>query len=178
MGVLSIVAFIGIIAESKNEMQIKRILDNNLNSINKEHTIIVINNKSIDNIKNVRFETILVITLKEIVNKNNVINELLKNTKYLIINSDMAYESLELINNMKLNVITFGFNQKATITASSVEDNLMMCLQRRIIDINKNILEPQEIVIKTINKKLSNSTHNLMGIASTLLIYGKKEIKI
>ena len=38
-------AFIGIIAESKNEAQIKRILDNNLNSPNKEHTVVIINDK-------------------------------------------------------------------------------------------------------------------------------------
>ncbi len=169
-------AFIGIIAESKNEMQIKRILDCFLNSPNREHTVIIINNKSIDNIKNIRFETILVITLSELTNKEDNINELFENTKYLVINSDMESNGLELINNMKLNVITFGFNQKSTITASSVEENLMLCLQRRLTDINKNTLEPQEIEVKKISKKLSNSSHNLMGIASILLIYGKKEI--
>lgn len=169
-------SFIGVIADSKNEMQIKRTLDNSLNSVNKEHTVITINDKSVDNIKNIRFETILVISLKELVNKFDVINEIFKNTKYLVINSDIDDDSLKLINNTKLNVITFGFNQKATITASSVEDNLMLCLQRKILDINKNILEPQEIEVKVISKKLSNSTHNSMGIASVMLIYGKKEI--
>lgn len=168
-------SFIGVIAESKNEMQIKRILDNNLNSPNKEHTIIVINDKSIENVKNIKFETILVITLDEITNKD-MINELFEKTKYLIINTDMKISNLELINNMKLKVITFGFNQKATITASSVEENMMLCLQRSIVDIKENVIEPQEIEVKIINKKLSNSTHNVMAIASILLIYGKKEI--
>ncbi len=169
-------SFVGVITENKNEIQVKRILDNNLNSINKEHTVITINNKSIDNIKNIRFETVLIISLKELIDKNESINEILKNTKYLIINSDIDNDSLKLINNTTLNVITFGFNQKSTITASSVEENLMLCIQRKIIDINKNILEPQEIKVKIINKRLSNSTHNAMGIASVLLIYGKKEI--
>lgn len=169
-------AFVGIITDSKNEIQIKRILDNNLNTPNKEHTVIVINDKNIDNIRNIRFETILVITLEGLIGKENNINELFENTKYLVINSDMESSNLELINNMKLNVITFGFNQKATITASSVEENLMLCVQRRVIDINKNILEPQEIEVKIVNKKLSNSTHNAMAIASILLIYGKNEM--
>ncbi len=80
---------------------------------------------------------------------------------------------LELINNMKLIVITFGFNQKATITASSVEEELILCLQRKLIDVNKNVLEPQEIGVKKISQ---NNTHNIMGIASILLIYSKKEI--
>ncbi len=169
-------AFIGIIAESKNEMQIKRILDNNLNSPNKENTVIIINDKSIDNIRNIRFETILIMSLEEITEKKEAMNELFKNAKYIVINSDIDNNNLEIINNMKLNVITFGFNQKSTITASSVEENLMLCLQRKIIDINKNVLEPQEIQVKIFNKKLSNNTHNSMGVASILLIYGKKEI--
>ena len=169
-------AFIGIIAESKNEMQIKRILDNNLNSPNKENTVIIINDKSIDNIRNIRFETILIMSLEEITEKKEAMNELFKNAKYIVINSDINNNNLEIINNMKLNVITFGFNQKSTITASSVEENLMLCLQRKIIDINKNVLEPQEIQVKIFNKKLLNNTHNSMGVASILLIYGKKEI--
>ena len=169
-------AFIGVIAESKNEMQIKKIISKNLNSENKEHTVITINSKSIDNIKNIRFETILVISLEELSKKYSAINEILKNAKYLVINSDIDENNLEFINNTKVNAITFGFNQKATITASSVEDNLMLCIQRKIIDVNRNILEPQEIGIKNNGKKLSNSSHNAMGIASILLIYGKKEI--
>ncbi len=168
-------AFIGIIADSKYESEIKRILDNKLNSVNKEHTVILINDKSIDNMKNIRFETILVTGLTRVKDGEEMLNELFKNSKYLIVNADMESD-LEIINNMKLNVITFGFNSKSTITASSVEENLLICLQRKIVDINKNVLEPQEIRVKIENRKLSGCHHNLMGIASVLLIYGKKEI--
>ena len=170
------VAFIGVIADSKNEVQIKRTLDNRLNAKAKEHTVIIINDKSIDNIRNIRFETILVMTLEEIKNNKESINELFTNTKYLVLNADIENDSLDIINNMKLNVITFGFNPKATITASSVEESLMICIQRRIVDVNKNILEPQEISVNIMNKKLINNTHNSMGIVSILLIYGKKDI--
>lgn len=168
-------AFIGIIADSKQESVLKRILDNRLNRINKEHTIIAINDKSIDNIKNIRFETILVMELNKIKDKQKLLNELFKNSKYLVINADMD-SSLEIVNNMKLNIITFGFNSKSTITASSVEENFLICVQRKIENINKEVLEPQEIEVKILEKKLSNSSHNLMGIASILLIYGKNEI--
>ncbi len=168
-------AFIGIIADSKYEIGLKRILDNRLNRVNKEHTIIAINDKSIENIKNIRFETILVIDLKHVKSSEDILNELFKNSKYLVVNADIE-EDLQIINNMKLNIITFGFNSKSTITTSSVENNFLICLQRKIIDINKKILEPQEIEVKVIDKKLSNCTHNLMGIASILLIYGKEEI--
>lgn len=167
-------AFIGIIADIKYETGLKKILDNRLNRLNKEHTIIAINDKNIENIKNIRFETILVIDLKQVKDKFKELNELFKNSKYIVINADIE-EDLKLINNMKLNVITFGFNSKSTITTSSVEDNLI-CLQRKIENISKEILEPQEFEVKIIDKKLSSHHHNLMGIASILLIYGRKEI--
>ena len=168
-------AFIGIISDNQSEKQLKRILDARLNNISKEHTIIVINDKSIENIKNIKFETILVMDLKRVKTRENILNELFKNLKYLVINADME-DSLDVVNNMKLNIITFGFNSKSTITASSVEEEFLICLQRRIIDINGKILEPQEIEVKILNKKLSNNSHNLMGISSMLLIYGKNEI--
>jgi len=102
------------------------------------------------------------------------LNELLKNVKYLAINADME-SSLEVVNNKELNIITFGFNSKATIIASSVEENFIISVQRKIVDINKKTIEPQEIEIKIKEKRLANNSHNLMGVASILLIYGKSE---
>ncbi len=154
---------------------LKRILENKLNSPTKEHTIITINDKSIENIKNIRFETILIMDLAKVENEKGALNELLKNSKYVILNADIE-TNLEEINNIKLNIITFGFNSKSTITASSVEEDFIICLQRKIININKEVIEPQEIEVKIANKKLSSRYHNLMGIASILLIYGKTEI--
>lgn len=154
---------------------LKRILENRLNNVNKEHTIIAINEKNIKNIKNIRFETILVMDLEKVKGYESELDELFKNSKYLSLNADMN-STLEAVNNLKLNIITFGFNSKSTITASSVENNFLICLQRKIININKETLEPQEIEVKVVDKKLSNSSHNLMGIASVLLIYGKNEI--
>ena len=154
-------AFIGIISDSQSEKQLKRILDARLNNISKEHTIIVINDKSIENIKNIKFETILVMDLKRVKTRENILNELFKNLKYLVINADME-DSLDVVNNMKLNIITFGFNSKSTITASSVEEEFLICLQRKIIDINGKVLEPQEIEVKILNKSffcfLNNSS--------------------
>ena len=154
---------------------LKRILDNRLNSKNKEHTVITINDKSINNIKNIRFETILVMDLNKVKQEETILNEIFEKSKYIAINADMN-ETLEILNNMKLNIITFGFNSKSTITASSVEENFIICLQRKIINVNQKIIEPQEIEVKIMERKLSNSSHNIMGIASILLIYGKNEI--
>ena len=166
-------AFIGIIADNKYQMNLKKALDNLLNKLNKEHTIIAIDKTSISNIKNIRFETILVLGIEDVKGQEEILNELFKNSKYLAINADMSH-GLEIINNMKLNIITFGFNSKSTITASSVEENFLICLQRKIIDINKKTLEPQELQLKIPYRRMLNNSHNLMGIASILLIYGKK----
>ena len=48
-------------------------------------------------------------------------------------------------------------------------------MQRKIVDINKKTIEPQEIEVKIKEKRLANNSHNLMGVASILLIYGKSE---
>ena len=168
-------AFIGVISEYQDEKQLKKILNEKLNEEHKEHTIISINDKSIENIKNIRFETILVMDLKRVKTKENILNELFENAKYIVINADME-ESLDMINNMKLNIITFGFNSKSTITASSVEEEILICLQRKIVNIEGKSLETQEIEAKVEDKKLLKNIHNLMGISSILLIYGKNEI--
>ena len=165
-------SFIGIIAEPRDEMKIKKILSKRLNSPNREYTIIAINDKSIENVKNIRFETILVLTLDKVLGKEKILNELFKNCKYLAINADME-NGLKFINDMELRIITFGFNTKSTITASSVEENFLVCLQRNFIDINDKVLEPQEIEVIIDEEKLSKSSHNILGIASILLIYGK-----
>ena len=66
-----------VIAERKNEIQLKRILDTYLNNKLKQHTIIAINDKNIVNIKNIRFETLVVINIKDISYKE-AINDLMK----------------------------------------------------------------------------------------------------
>ena len=106
------------------------------------------------------------------IDKKEFLNEIFKNCKYIAINADMENE-LKFINNMELRVITFGFNPKSTITASSVEENFLVCLQRKFININGDVLEPQEIEVKLNEENLSKSSHNMLGIVSILLIYGK-----
>lgn len=168
-------AFIGVIADSKHELQIKRILESRLNSPNKEYTIVVINEKSISNIKNIRFETILVMDLESVKTEKDSLNEIIKKAKYLILNADLE-NNIEDIQNVNLNIITFGFNSKATITASSVENNFIICLQRKLISLEQKVIEPQELEVKLDRIKAQINSHNIMGIASILLIYGKTEI--
>ena len=163
-------AFIGIISDSKSEKIIKMILNEKLD---KDNNIIIINSKSVDNLKNIKFETVLIADNNNIIKENKeALNKIVSNTKYLIINADIELE-LHLEKEVELSVITFGFNPKATITASSVEDDILLCIQRNIKDINENLIEQQEMKIRFFGENIGINTNNLMGISAILLLYGK-----
>ena len=163
-------AFIGIISDSKSEKIIKMVLDE---KIDKSNNIIIINSKSVENLKNIKFETVLIANNNNIIKENKeTLNKIINNTKYLIINADIELE-LEFEEAVELNVITFGFNPKATITASSVEDDILLCIQRNIKDINEKTIEQQEMKIRIFEENIGINTNNLMGISAILLLYGK-----
>lgn len=178
-------SFIGIISSEKNENFICQKVQKELNL--SDSSVLYIKEKSVENIKNIKFETILI---DREFKKVDVLKNMLNDTKYLIINSDIE-NSLNILDNLELTVITYGFNSKATITASSVtDDNILICVQRSIIDINGKEIEPQEMNVREIgrnekglveNEQLRNfkceelkDTSTIMAIVSILLLYGKK----
>lgn len=156
--------FIGIIADEKSENYIRIKLLEKL-KIN-ESNVLFIKEKTIENIKNIRFETVLLAReFKDI----GALKKLLKNTKYLIVNTDLK-NNLKLLGELDVTLITYGFNSKSTITISSViEDKVLVCLQRNIDDVNKNVIEAQEFEVKVDNENIND----VMGITAILLIYGK-----
>lgn len=155
--------FIGIITDENKENSIDVKITEKLKL--KDNEVLFIKESTIDNIKNIKFETIL---LDRNFKNVEVLNKILRNTKYLIINTDNV-NNLKLLKDLELTVITYGFNTKATITASSVnEEEVLVCLQRSITDIKGNNIEPQEIKVKL--EKDANCT---MAIEAILLIYGK-----
>lgn len=163
-------AFIGIISDSKSEKIIKMILDEKLD---KSSNIIVINSKSVENLKNIKFETVLIANNNNIIKENKeTLNKIINNTKYLIINADIELD-LQFEEQVELNVITFGFNPKATITASSVEDDILLCIQRNIKDIEGKTIEQQEMKIRFFGENIGINTNNLIGISAIMLLYGK-----
>lgn len=152
--------FIGIISEEKNEKYIKEMLKHNINNSN----VIFINEKNIDNIKNVKFK--IIVLNKELINKN--LEGILLNAEYLILNSDI---NVKLVENLNLKVITYGFNSKATVTASSItEEEMLVCIQRNIVDMYNNKFEPQEINIER-NELLD--IYDNMYIMCIKILYGK-----
>lgn len=163
-------AFIGIISDSKSEKIIKMVLDEKLE---KSNNIIIINSKSVENLKNIKFETVLIANNNNTIKENKeTLNKIISNTKYLIINADIELE-FQFEEQVELNVITFGFNPKATITASSVEDDILLCIQRNIKSIEGKIIEQQEMKITFFGENIGINTNNLMGISAIMLLYGK-----
>ena len=121
-------SLIGIIAKKKDIREIKNKLDTN-------YEIIEINNKSIENLKNIKFEQIIInkdLILNE--QEHNVFIKIICESKYIIINTDT---NIQLLNNIELKkplkIITYGFNSKATISISSVkEEYINLNTQREI----------------------------------------------
>lgn len=131
---------IGFITNSKNENYIKK----ELSTIVTDNSVIFINDKNLENIKNITFE-ILVID-NELKNRADY-RKIISKAKYIILNSDFN-ANLEILNNLNLLIITYGFNSKATFSVSSItENNIIICLQRIINDKNKKI-EPKEYSIE------------------------------
>ena len=142
-------SFIGIFTHTKNQELIKNKLANYLNKNN----IIFVNDKNIENIKNIKFETIV---MDNIINTNmEYLKKILGNAKYLILNADLKINVDSILKELKLIIITYGFNNKSTFTVSSIsENNIIICLQRTIEDICKNKYEPQEFeaeIIKNVD---------------------------
>lgn len=141
-------AVIGIITKSSNIMEIEKALGKyNI----KEKNIIIISEETIENIKNVKFDIIVIFDQIE---NSSTIKHIIESSKYLIINSDYK-ENLKLIDTRENQyVITYGFNSRATITIISNEnDQIILDLQREIEALDKRKIETQEIKIENNFKK-------------------------
>lgn len=156
--------FIGVIADENNENFIRREIVEKLKL--RESSVLFIKEKSIENIKNIKFETIII---DRKFKNMEMLKKMLVNTNYLVINTDRI-KSIEIFKEYNLKIFTFGFNSKALVTASSVtDDGVLICVRREIESISGEVIEPQEIKISS-----SEDAENIMAMACTLLIYGVK----
>ena len=134
--------FIGIITNQKNELYFRKEISKYVPVEN----IIFITDKNIYNVKNVKFETIIID--KKIDNKIEI-RKIISNSTYLLLNADIEID-VEIMDDLNLTVITYGFNNKATFTVSSIEENnMIICLQRVIFNKNGTKIEPQEYQLKS-----------------------------
>lgn len=154
--------FIGVIADEKNENFIRREIVEKLKL--RESSVLFIKEKSIENIKNIKFETIII---DRKFKKMEMLKKMLSNTNYLVINTDRI-KNIEIFKEYNLKIYTFGFNSKALVTASSVtEDGVLICVGKEIEKIDGGTVEPQEIKVNT-----DEEAESVMAVACTLLIYG------
>ncbi len=141
-------AVIGIITKSNNIIEIEKTLEKY--GIH-EKNIVIISKHTIENIKNVKFDIIIIFDQIE---DDDILKKVLDSSKYLIINTDFK-ENMKLLDMAEDQyVITFGFNSRATITIISNEnDEIILDLQREIENLEKKKIESQEIKLeKNFNK--------------------------
>lgn len=160
--------FIGIISQ-KDYNKIENELYEKLDE--KEYSIINITNETIKDIKNIKFDVVLMSNENTIIPENNqILKKIIDNSKYLVINTDIDND-LKILNKIQTNVITYGFNSKTTITTSSIkQEEILVCIQRNIKNINGKIIEQQEKKIN-INKKCN--INYMLGIIAILIIFEK-----
>ena len=150
------------LVDIESENNIKQLLNNN--NVFSDNNVIFINEKNIDNIKNVHFDTVIINKEFE---KYDELNKLLNNAKNVVINMDIKIECQQL-NIVNSNLITYGFNSKSSITISSVtDDDVLICVQRNIYN-NYGEIELQEIKLEN-NEKYS--IYDLITILILFLIY-------
>lgn len=159
--------FVGIISDNKSFQVLKENIDT------QDYNLIQINNKSIDNIKNIKFEIIIINKeLKSFEEKKLIIDTLCMNSKYIVINTDLNKE-FNFGQKYKDKIITFGLNHKATVTVSSItESNILVYLQRNIKDKNDKLIEVGENQVK-INKDNKIKVYEILIIYIILMINNK-----
>ena len=163
-------SFIGVICKVKNESYIEQILTKKL----KKNTIIVFTKENIENLKNIKFETIIVEdNLKKFKTNQEALEKIFENTQYLMINSDKNLETIKTT----AKGITYGLNQKATVTISSISDtDILIYWQKSIQDREGHKIEIEERRIKR-KEKNSLKTYELLIIYSFFKIYRKSIIE-
>ena len=159
-------SLIGVITKAKSEGYVINALEKDFGRDN----IVFISEKNIAHVKNIQFETIWI---DKVIEQSQELKELLKKTKYLVLNADLDIQ-LETLRDLNVMMITYGFNSKATLTLSSVSENhIIICLQRIIQGKNNKQYEPQEIEIEV---SQNAEVSSILGILALMLIYEKSDI--
>lgn len=157
--------FIGIMSECKSYENIKEKLKN------EDINLIHINKKSIKNIKNIKFETLIIDTnLEDFQQEKEIIEQICNNSKYVFINTDINIENnLEV--KAKKEIITYGLNQKATVTVSSIKDrDILIYVQRNIKDNKEKSIEVGEKLVK-IKEGTKLKNYEILILYIIFLIY-------
>ena len=152
--------FIGVVSDNKKFEILRKIIYKNKNK--SEVSLININIKSIDNLKKIKFEIIVLLDLPNQLEDNiDSLEEVCKDSNFLIVNSDIELKK-NILKNVQTNIITFGMNHLATVTFSSVTDeSLMISVQRNYPSINGDLIDVGEYNL-SIQKTERNNLHELL----------------
>ena len=128
--------FVGIIAKESESNFIKNEV---LKNSSLKFEFVNINRKSVQNVKNIRFETIIINNeISDFLNVSKYLEELIINAKYIIVNSDII-KNINILKQYNSNIITYGLNQKAMITISSIKnENILIFIQNKLKNINND----------------------------------------
>ncbi len=155
-------SFIGVVASRKCFEKIKnrileKIKEENINFIH-------INLRSIENVKNIKFETIILEDkLEKFKNKKDILEKLCHNSEYVIINTDINPEKIEIKDKKK--EITYGLNQKAIVTVSSISDSdILIYWQKNIENKAGKLIEIEE-------KRIKRNRKDALKIYEILILY-------
>ena len=151
--------FIEIITDSKSQNQLNKVITKKM--VN-NCELLYIKEKNIENIKNIKLETLV---LNRKIENIDLINKIAENTKNIIYNLDLDEE----VSNLTNKKISYGYNSKSDITISSVKDDeIMICIQNTIESINGKKIEPQEIKVDIKNDV---NIYNIMIIIALTALY-------
>ena len=164
-------SLIGVIAGKKCFENIKRKIVEKID----DETIhfIQINLRSIENIK---FETIIIEdNLDKFKNHKEILEKIFENTEYLMINTDQNPEKDDIQD--KPNRITYGLNQKANVTVSSIsETDILVYWQKDLKDREGKKVEIEERRIKR-EEIRALKTYEILIIYTLFKIYHKSIIE-
>lgn len=153
--------FIEIITDSKSQNQLNKVITKQM--VN-NCELLYIKEKNIENIKNIKLETLV---LNRKIENIELINKIAGNAKNIIFNLDLNKE----ITNAESKKISFGYNYKSDITISSVKDDeIMICIQNTIESIYGKKVEPQEVKVDIKNDV---NVYNIMIIIALTALYAR-----
>ncbi len=102
----------------------------------------------------------------------NYENESSENNKVIILNSDESniLKALNTEDCGNTKIITYGLNNKACVTASSIsDDSVQCCIQRSLPAFSGEILEQQEFPVKTHEKNKTDVYSVLAAVTAALV---------
>ena len=164
--------FIGIFS---NHLEYEVIKQNITKIVNrKDLELIHISSRNIENMKNIVFETMVLCNQEKIEEKQkNILNKLCSQCMFVIINADVFCKT-KMLCNKETNCISYGLNQKSTITISSIqEDKAILSIQRNINNIEQKIIEMGEMEIDLKQYK-PNQIESILAIFTIYLVYSKE----